>query len=71
MTRAGNAAAREGRAMVRASLMRVTSSWRTTKGPGGRACGPVAGWAGGTVLGADGSSRLTPDARLETARSPR
>lgn len=50
--------------MVRALLMRVTSSWRTTKGPQGRECGLVVSWA-------DGSSRLTPDARLETARSPR
>lgn len=64
MTMAGNAATREGRAMVRALLMRVTSSWRTTKGPRGRECGLVVSWA-------DGSSRLTPDARLETAWSPR
>lgn len=64
MTMAVNAATREGRAMVRALLMRVTSSWRTTKGPRGRECGLVVSWA-------DGSSRLTPDARLETAWSPR
>lgn len=64
MTMAVNAATREGRAMVRALLMRVTSSWRTTKGPQGRECGLVVSWA-------DGSSRLTPDARLETAWSPR